>query len=181
MEIESFLEDYFENPDKQKSICLPEVIKHFDTMPAVSDDLNDDEFAAIVTFLYNYDPKVYQQRALTYSTLSEAQQKASREDKMTMIFFTAEHCGYCKKMEREVMSDQEVIGALDRSVVAVKIDLDHEKSPIDFTPSMTPTFVFMNDRNEILYKVPGSWNKEDFIEIIKEADEKFAVSKKGEK
>lgn len=173
MEIESFLEEYFETPDREKSVCLPEILEYFETMPSMKGQLNEEEFEAIVSFLYDYDPKAYQEKVLTYTPFEEASIKALAEDKLIMLFYTAEHCRYCKKMEREVMSDSDVITALEKEFVSVKIDIEKEKNPIDFTPTMTPTFLFLSQHQKQVYRVPGSWVKEDFLEILREAKEKY--------
>lgn len=179
MEIESFLADYFESPDKQKSVCLEQVIKHFDTMPKM--ELDDEEFVAIVSFLYEYDPKSFQEEEIRYQRFNDALKASKDTGKMMMIFYTAAHCNYCKKMERQVMSDSDVVAVVNSGFIPVKVDTDYEKSPIDFTPSMSPTFIFLDEAQKIVYKVPGSWPKEDFLEILKEAKEKLVLSKKGAK
>ncbi|MFT7880406.1 MAG: thioredoxin fold domain-containing protein [Sulfurimonas sp.] len=179
MEIESFLEEYFETPDREKSVCLPEILEYFETMPSMKGELNDEEFEAVVTFLYEYDPKTYQEKLLQYKPFGEASIKALAEDKLIMIFYTAEHCRYCKKMEREVMSDADVITALEKEFVSVKIDAERKKNPIDFNPTMTPTFLFLSPEQKRVYRVPGSWVKEDFLEILREAKEKYNQTLKG--
>ena len=180
MEIESFLADYFENPNKEKSICLEAVIKHFDTMPKI--ELSEEERAAILEFLYTYDPKQFQSKKLEYVDYESALKKAVTEQKLVMLFFTAKHCRYCKKMQREVLSDDEVVSALDEGFITVKLDLDSVKNQTKFKVSITPTFIFLSPENEAIYTVPGSWNKEDFLVILKEAKEKSeAHRKKGEK
>jgi len=98
-----------------------------------------------------------------------------------MIFFTAKHCSFCKKMERNVLSDAEVIAQLDKDVVVVKVDTTIQKSPIAFSPSMSPTFVFLNPQGKELYRVPGAWEKGDFLQILKEAKAKQKNYKSKEK
>ncbi|UFH59656.1 thioredoxin family protein [Sulfurovum mangrovi] len=180
MEIESFLAEYFNTPDREKSVCLPDILTYFETMPSMKGQLSEEEFEAIVSFLYDYDPKAYQEKVLHYDAFEEASIKALAEDKMIMIFYTAAHCRYCKKMEREVLSDSDVIAALEKEFVSVKIDVEREKNPLDFTPTMTPTFLFLSPEQKQLYRVPGSWVKEDFLEILREAKEKYSQTlKKG--
>ena len=53
MEVGAFIADYLNDPDKQKSVCLPEVIKYFETMPSMKGQLSDDEIEAVSEFLYD--------------------------------------------------------------------------------------------------------------------------------
>jgi len=51
-EIADFVQEYLDNPDKSKTICLEGVIKHFDTMPSMKDQITEDEVRDISFFLY---------------------------------------------------------------------------------------------------------------------------------
>lgn len=180
MEIESFLQDYFTTPDKQKSICMPQVLAFFETMPAIS--LSEEEFEAIVAFLMAYDPKRYETSKMEYQGYQKALENARQNHKPVMVFFSATHCGYCKKMEDEVLSNSEVIEAIAHDFIPVTVDLDKEKNPSKENIKMTPTFLFLTPEQKTLYTVPGSWNKEDFLEILKEAQKRWNTSQiKGAK
>ena len=52
METSDFVKDYINNPDKAKTICLPGVIRHFDTMPSMKGQLSDEEVEDVSFFLY---------------------------------------------------------------------------------------------------------------------------------
>ena len=105
----------------------------------------------------------------TYFPYDEALEMAKKEHKIIMIKLTAEHCQYCKKMDREVMVEKEVIATLKKSFVSVEIDVIKEKIPLDLNQTMTPTFVFVTEDEKVLLKVPGSWNKEDFLDFLNSA------------
>lgn len=51
-ETAEFVRDYLNYPDKAKSICLPGVIKHFDTMPSMKGKITDEEVEDVTFFLY---------------------------------------------------------------------------------------------------------------------------------
>ena len=59
-----------------------------------------------------------------------ALEKAAREDKHIFIDFTAKWCGYCRKMDREVFTDQRIIDLLNNDFVSVKVDGD-SKNELD--------------------------------------------------
>ena len=52
MEVGAFIADYLINPDKQKSVCLEDVIKHFDTMPSMKGQVTEEEMEDVTFFLY---------------------------------------------------------------------------------------------------------------------------------
>ncbi len=47
-----FVIDYLYHPDKSKTICLPGVIRHFDTMPSMKGKITEDEISDVTFFLY---------------------------------------------------------------------------------------------------------------------------------
>lgn len=169
MEIGAFIGDYLKNPDKQKSICMPDVIKHFDTMPSMKGQLSEEEIEAVSEFLYDYEAKLIEQKSISYESFENALQKASKEDKIIMIKATSKHCHYCKKMDREVFIELEVVNAFQKDFIAVSIDVGNATLPLGLKSEMTPTFFFVNKDKKMIKRIPGSWNKEDFLEILKKA------------
>ena len=171
MEVGAFVADYLIHPDKQKSVCMPEVIKYFETMPSMKGQLSEDEIEAVSVFLYEYESQLIKAKSIKYEAFDIAIDKALKEDKIIMIKATAEHCHYCKKMDREVLIEDEVVKALQKDFIAVSVDVSKDTLPLGLKASMTPTFffVFVDKDKTRTKRVPGAWNKEDFLEILKEA------------
>ena len=67
---------------------------------------------------------------ITWHAYGAALKKAAEEDKHIFIDFTAKWCGYCRKMDREVFTDQRVIDMLNDDFVSVKVDGD-SKNELD--------------------------------------------------
>jgi len=176
MEIDSFLADYLMNPDKSKSVCLPKVLRHFKTMPSMKGKISVDEIDAVSDFLYEYEEKDYVKEKLEFVGYQKALERAKKEEKLILIKLTREHCHFCKKMDREVFTESEVREALNKDFIVVEIDIGKEELPLGLKKGMTPTFIFVNNKEKILGKIPGSWTKEDFLEILKEA-----IKSKGDK
>jgi len=171
MEVGAFISDYLNKPDKQKSICLADVIKHFETMPSMKGQLSDDEIEAVSEFFYDYENNLIKEKSITYESFDNAMIKAMKEDKIIMIKATSKHCHYCKKMDREVMIEDKVVQALQKDFIAVSIDVSNDTLPLGLKASMTPTFffIFVDKDKTRTKRVPGAWNKEDFLVILKEA------------
>ena len=176
MEVESFVADYLMNPDKSKSVCLPKVLKHFKTMPSMKGKISVDEIDAISTFLYDYNPDEHIEKKLKFVGYAKALERAKKEHKIILLKLTREHCHFCKKMDQEVFTDTEVREALNKDFSVVEIDIGKEALPLGLKKGMTPTFVFIDKSENIMAKIPGSWSKKDFLEILQEA-----VKTKGEK
>jgi len=171
MEVGAFISDYLNKPDKQKSICLADVIKHFETMPSMKGQLNDNEMEAVSEFFYDYENNLIKEKSVTYESFETAMDKALKEDKIIMIKATSKHCHYCKKMDREVLVEDEVVQVLQKDFIAVSVDVSKHTLPLNLKASMTPTFffVFIDKDKTRTKRIPGAWNKEDFLEILKEA------------
>jgi len=168
MEVEAFISDYLMNPDKEKTLCLKEVIKHFDTMPSMQGKITEDEIAAVSEYIYDFDTKAVSERIVKYEAFDKALEKARAEDKIVMIKATAKHCHYCVKMDREVMVDNSVKAALHKDFIPVEVDISSKRLPLGLSTDMTPTFFFIYKDAKVMKVIPGAWNVEDFLEILKE-------------
>ena len=83
-----------------------------------------------------------------------------------MIKLTSKGCHFCIKMDNEVMNKAEVIALIQNNFLAVEIDINKDSLPLGIKKSITPTFLFVNSDEKIIKKIPGAWNKKDFIEIL---------------
>lgn len=171
MEVGAFIADYLNYPDKQKSVCMPEVIKYFETMPSMKGQLSEDEVEAVSEFIYEYENHVIEEKSIMYEAFEIALDKAVKEDKIVMVKATSKHCRYCKKMDAEVLVEDDVVKALQKDFIAVSVDVEERALPLGLKADLTPTFFFINKDKKVIKRIPGSWNKEDFLEILKEAKE----------
>lgn len=176
MEVEAFISDYLLNPDKEKTVCMKEVIKHFDTMPSMKGKITEDAIAAVSEFIYDFDTKAVSEHIVKYELFDKALEKAKAEDKIVMIKASAAHCHYCVKMDREVMVDSSVKKALNKNFVPVEVDISKKRLPLGLRADMTPTFFFIDKESKVIKTIPGAWNVEDFLEILNEV-----TQLKGEK
>ena len=169
MEVTAFMSDYVLHPDKQKSVCMEEVIRNFDTMPSLQGKVTADELDAIGDYLYDFDKKVIAQKSVRYEGFEEALKRAKKEHKIVMIEAMSEDCHFCRKMEREVMIEDEVVKALNKDFIPVVIDVKKHALPQGLKAPLTPTFIFVDADKNVLLNMPGAWEKEDFLSLLKEA------------
>ena len=103
---------------------------------------------------------------LNKMTYSKAVEMSKKNNKLIMIKLTADHCKYCIKMDKEVMVDKDVQKLLSKNFITVNINVDKEKIPLGIKRTITPTFIFVDKNQKIVSKIPGSWNKKDFMDLL---------------
>jgi thiol:disulfide interchange protein DsbD len=95
----------------------------------------------------------------------KALELSKEDDKLIMLKLGADDCKYCVKMDEEVFASHEVKQLLENFRV-VDVNVDREKVPLGLEVILTPTFVFVDKEEKILAKLPGSWTKQDFIDLL---------------
>lgn len=177
MEVAAFISDYVLNPDREKSLCLADVMQHFKTMPSLKGQVTEDELEAVSTFIYDFDTKMIKEKSVQYEGFDKALEKAEKEDKIIMIKVMTKECHFCRKMDAEVMIEKEVIQALEKDFVSVEIDVSTATLPLGLKADLTPSFIFIDKKGKVISNIPGSWNKEDFLDILKEAKDKIQLKR----
>ncbi|MFH1157026.1 MAG: thioredoxin family protein [Pseudomonadota bacterium] len=91
----------------------------------------------------------------------------SRESgRPAMLFFTAAWCGYCRKMIREVFSEDAVVRATSR-VVSVFIDVDQHADLMDrYAIRGVPAVYFLAPGGKILHKLIGARDAKAILTMI---------------
>ena len=71
--------------------------------------------------------------------------KAKDSKKIVMIDFTAEWCGWCKKLDKDTFSDEKVQKLLTDKAIAIKVDADDNKDLVKkYKVNGYPCLVFLN-------------------------------------
>lgn len=103
-----------------------------------------------------------------FHTYQEALELQKQNKKIIMIDVMRTGCHYCSDMKKEVFDDPEMTQWLQQRFIISEINLDYETIPFDVEIHFTPTFLFVNSKNQIVKKIPGSWNIQDFKDLTKE-------------
>ncbi len=84
-----------------------------------------------------------------------------------MIDVIRTDCHYCEDMQKQVFSNTAMSNWLEKRFIPVQLNLDHDKLPLGLKVHFTPTFFFVNTKGEVVKKIPGAWNIEDFKDLTK--------------
>jgi thioredoxin-related protein len=112
------------------------------------------------------ESKVASEEKREISSYEKAIAKVKKSNKLVMLKLTSEDCHFCKKMDREVLEDKEIALFLDKNFILVEIDIKKERLPLALEYKVTPTFFFIDKNEKIIYKMQGSWNKKDFMDLL---------------
>jgi len=98
----------------------------------------------------------------------DALEQGVKQNKPVLLFAHSPFCPWCRKMEADTLSDEEVIQFLNKNFIFVTVDLslsmDIEDIPARFLPEGTPTSYVINPKNEeLLYSLRGYKNKKSFL------------------
>jgi len=168
MEVIAFMSDYVLHPDRDKSVCLDDVMKHFKTMPSLKGKITEDELDEVGEYLYDFDHTIEKEISETYKGFEETLKKAKQEHKIIMIKAMSETCHYCRKMEIKVLSNKAIQDVLQKDFVSIKIDVSKQKLPLGLEAELTPTFIFIDENTDVIMQIPGAWDKKNFLEILEE-------------
>lgn len=73
-----------------------------------------------------YPLRAQQNEEINWLTWEELDRALEENPKPVFIFFHAEWCAYCKKIEREIFTKKEVIEKLNKKYYAVEMDIETE-------------------------------------------------------
>ena len=168
MEVTAFMSDYVYYPDKDKSVCLDEVMVHFKTMPSLKAKVSEEALESIGEYLYDFEKEVVKSKGVKFEGFKKALARAKKENKLIMIEAMTSTCHFCRKMEREVMIEKEVVEAIEKDFIPVAIDVNRHSLPLGLKVDATPSFIFIDTDKNVLMNIPGAWAKNDFLELLKE-------------
>ncbi len=85
--------------------------------------------------------------------------------KPVFAYFHQEGCVWCEKLEKDVLSDPNVLNTLSENYVLVKIDINKDRNTaIRYGIRGTPTLLLIDDNGDVMTMIDHSWfyNGENF-------------------
>jgi thioredoxin-related protein len=173
IEIETYLKSYLENPDRFNSICDEHILTFYDTKKSMK--LSDEEYNNLAIFFMEYENnleiKVKVIETPSNNNELEILKKAKIENKKIIVYATSKSCYFCKRMDKEVLSLDNVQEEINKNYIYIKNDVDESSLPFDLQKvykKITPTFFILSKDGKFIKQYPGSWTKSDFLEILGE-------------
>lgn len=116
---------------------------------------------------------------LKWHSFDEGMAKAKAENKVLLVDFYTDWCGWCKKMDKATYENEKVITYLNKHFVAVKLNPEKDEAvtykgekinAANFSNEVGangfPSTGFFKSNEEFLGTVPGYIPPEDFIELL---------------
>ncbi|MBA7532075.1 Thiol:disulfide interchange protein DsbD [subsurface metagenome] len=117
--------------------------------------------------------------ALNWLSYNEGLALAEKENKYVLIDFYTDWCGYCKKMNKETYSNEEVKSILNKNFVIVKVNAESENKVIEngeeiierelaksYQVTGYPTTWFLESNHNPIAPLPGYVTAEQFIPVL---------------
>jgi len=97
----------------------------------------------------------------------KALEVAEKKNKNVLLYFTADWCGWCKKMEKDTFSKREVKRALKNYVIYV-VDTDEEKElKSKYGVRGIPAFRIVTHKEKVLKSSSGYQEPKKFLNFLK--------------
>jgi thioredoxin-related protein/Tol biopolymer transport system component len=121
----------------------------------------------------------YPQVSENWLNYNEGLALTKKENKYILIYFYTDWCGYCKKMDKETYSKEEVKKILNENFVVVKVNAESDKKVIENGKEITeselsklyqvsgyPTTWFLESNHSRVAPLPGCVTTEQFISVL---------------
>ena len=115
-----------------------------------------------------------QNKGLQFQELSyeQALQKSAAEKKPVFLFGYATWCHFCEYMKDSVLITEAVGNFYNQNFICIKMDLEKEGKNLNqktIRAKSFPVLLFMNAQGEMLHRVTGKKDAQDFLQIGNDA------------
>lgn len=107
---------------------------------------------------------------MNYETIYEkALERAIKENKSIMMIASTKSCPWCRKLERQTLTRDNINNIIQKNFVPLAVDQDLKNYPKKYEVKVVPTVYFIYPKDEsVIKKVLGYKNKKEFSKILDE-------------
>ena len=108
------------------------------------------------------------ERLIKWRSFDSAQQQENAGKRKFMVFFHADWCAYCVKLEKNAFSNQEIADYINTNFVPVKVDTMKEaQTAARFGVRGLPDIRFLTPEGDGIAKIPGYVEKRQLLTLLK--------------
>ena len=105
---------------------------------------------------------------INWYTYKQGIELSKKEEKKIFLYFYADRCTYCKKMEKETFNDYSVASYINDNFIPIKVNSDREvKVALDFDVKGLPSTWFIAENGERISSLPGYIPPKRLLDILK--------------
>lgn len=104
-----------------------------------------------------------------YADYQTGREQAAASGLPLLLHFYADWCGPCRRMEATVLNSDAVLAQLGRTVIAVKVNVDHEPEvAARFEVTGLPADVLLSPEGTVLAKNQGFSSSAEYVALIQD-------------
>ena len=104
---------------------------------------------------------------INWHTYDQGKTQARQSGKSMVLYFYADWCSYCVRMQEETFSHASVVDFMNDKVVAVKVDVDQDKQLArSFGVRGLPATVLINRNGDKVGPLPGFIPAKSFLAML---------------
>ena len=113
-------------------------------------------------------------------TFADAMKQAKKEKKIIMVDYYTDWCGWCKRLDRDTYSSDELGKYADENIISLKLNAEDKGEGTSLAQNSKisgfPTIIFYNAEGKEIYRVVGYKPAPAFIQEMMKAVDKNAKS-----
>jgi thioredoxin-related protein len=123
---------------------------------------------AIIFILSTLSCSFASSKFIRWYTYKQGIELSKKEEKKIFLYFYADWCTYCKKMETTTFNDYSVASYINDNFIPIKVNSDREvKIALDFDVKGLPSTWFIAENGEKISSLPGYIAPKRLLNILK--------------